>query len=264
MARPPYPLLLLGAAGATWPVWLWYVPASLDASNDYIGLFAAASVLALLWRARGVQPSAAPSHALALPLACMLAYTAATLAGWSIALRAVPAMLALATLASSWRLGRRLDLPLTALALMALPFAATLQFYLGYPLRAFTGTLAAALLQLNGLAVVREGAMLAWNGTLVAIDAPCSGVKMLWAGLYLALALAAVQGLNARRSALALALAAIVLVLANAMRAAALFYVETGLIALPGWAHQGAGLVSFVLAALVLLYAMQAMKGARP
>ncbi|WP_034923523.1 archaeosortase/exosortase family protein, partial [Candidatus Accumulibacter vicinus] len=67
----------------------------------------------------------------------------------------------------------------------------SLQFYGGYPLRVLAGSLAVALLQLNGLAVERAGAVLLWDGRQIAIDAPCSGLRMLWAGAYLMAAAAA-------------------------------------------------------------------------
>jgi hypothetical protein len=95
-----------------------------------------------------------------LPGLALIAYAAATLAGLPMALRALCAALALVSLASAWRLGRRLDLSLLGLAVLALPLTATLQFYAGYPLRVVAGHLAVVLLQSNGLAVVLDGAVL--------------------------------------------------------------------------------------------------------
>jgi exosortase/archaeosortase family protein len=117
-----------------------------------------------------------------------------------------------------------------------------------------------AMLRMNGIAVAREGAMLAWNGQLIAIDAPCSGVKMLWAGLYLACALAASYRLPAVRTMAAVALACAVVVAANAVRAAALFHTEAGLLQLPPWSHQASGVVCFIAAALVILMGVCSLK----
>jgi exosortase/archaeosortase family protein len=111
------------------------------------------------------------------------------------------------------------------------------------------------------IAVVREGAMLAWDGRLISIDAPCSGVKMLWAGLYLAAALAASYRLPAGRTLAALLLGCAVVVAANAVRAASLFQIEAGLLPLAPWAHQGIGVVCFIAAATGILYGVRALQG---
>ena len=75
------------------------------------------------------------------------------------------------------------------LMLLALPIIPPLQFYVGYPLRLATAFVSARLLSLHGLSIDAVGTCLDWNGTLIAVDAPCSGVRMLWTGLYLAMGL---------------------------------------------------------------------------
>jgi hypothetical protein len=47
------------------------------------------------------------------------------------------------------------------------------------------------MLALTGAAVHAEGTGLRWAGGLIEIDVPCSGIRMLWAGLHLALTAAA-------------------------------------------------------------------------
>ncbi len=168
--------------------------------------------------------------------------------------------LALAALASAFRLGKRLDLALLALCVLALPLAASLQFYFGYPLRVLAGELSVAMLRMGGIAVVRDGALLAWDGKLISIDAPCSGVKMLWAGLFLACALAAGVRLSAARTMAAVALAVVIVIAANAVRAGSLFYLEAGLVSMPAIAHEGIGVVCFAGAALAIMFAVQKMK----
>ncbi|MES2351171.1 MAG: archaeosortase/exosortase family protein [Pseudomonadota bacterium] len=253
----PYPLLMGAMCIALWPVWIWFAAGSADASNDFSGLLAAATVIVVLWRAPAARPL---SHPLALPAALLALYALGAAAGISPSAGAVLAALALAALASAWRLGRRMDGALLALCMLSLPLAATLQFYCGYPLRVVAGNLSAALLRMNGIAVMREGATLAWDGQLIAIDAPCSGIKMLWAGLYLACALAASHRLPAARTIAAAAMACLVVVLANALRAAALFYIESGLVILPPWAHQGVGVVCFIAAALGIFMGVTLMQ----
>lgn len=259
MNRPAFAVPLAGMCAAIWPAWLWFASGSADSSNDCTGLLAAATAVAIAWRA---APRPAVAHPLVLPGALLAAYAAASAAGMSNGACAALAAAALAALASAYRLGRRLDFPLLGLCLLSLPLAASLQFYFGYPLRVLAGNLSAAMLRANGIAVVRDGAMLAWDGQLVSIDAPCSGIKMLWAGLFLACALAASARLPAPRAAAGMLLAAVIVVAANAVRAAALFYSEVGLISAPPWTHAGVGVFCFVAAALGIAVGVQALKGA--
>lgn len=258
MNAPAFPLLLSGMCIAFWPVWIWFARGTADGSNDSAGLLAAATAVAIVWRAPVVTQLAYP---LALPAVLLAIYALATAAGVPAAACALPAALALAALASAFRLGRRIDIALLSLCLLALPLAASLQFYFGYPLRVVAGTLSVALLRMNGITVVRDGAMLAWDGQLISIDAPCSGVKMLWAGMYLACALAASYRLNTARTLAALAMAGGVIVAANAVRAAALFYLESGLIRLPSWGHQATGIGCFIAAALGVLLCVRSLQG---
>jgi exosortase/archaeosortase family protein len=259
MKVPLFPLLASGMCIAFWPIWVWFANGTVDGSNDSAGLLAAATVVAIVWRAPVAPTLAWP---LAVPTALLALYALATAAGAPVAVCALLAALALAALASAYRLGRRLDIALVALCLLALPLAATLQFYLGYPLRVVAGAVSVAMLRMNGLAVVRDGAMLVWDGQLISIDAPCSGVKMLWAGMYLACALAAIYRLGTARTIAALALAGAVIIAANAVRAAALFYLEAGLVPLPAWGHQATGMSCFIAAALGILLCVRSLQGA--
>jgi len=246
---------------ACWPILVWYGRGSVDGSNDPWGLLALATVALALWRA---GPAAPPARPLALPTGLLVLYLAATLAGLPVSLRAALAALAMAALGSAWRRGRRLDLPLAALALLALPLTASLQFYLGYPLRVVSGWLAVALLQFNGLAVALEGAVLLWDGRQIAIDAPCSGVRMLWAGAYLMAASAALFRFTSRQTLFAAALTLALVVAANAVRAASLFYLESGLLALPAWAHEAAGMSVFLAAGLLIVRSLYRLNQTRP
>ncbi|HRF11048.1 MAG TPA: archaeosortase/exosortase family protein [Candidatus Accumulibacter phosphatis] len=246
-------VLFASLAIACWPVLVWYVRGSFDGSNDPWGLLALATAIGVLWRA---APASPPERPLLLPTALLLLYTAATLAALPLSLRALLAALALAALGSAWRLGRRLDFPVAALALLALPLTASLQFYCGYPLRVLTGSLAVALLRLNGLTVELEGAVLLWDGRQIAIDAPCSGLRMLWAGAYLMAAAAALFRFSPRQTLAAAALTGSLVIAANAVRAAALFYLETGLLVLPAWVHTAAGMSVFLAAGLLIIHGL--------
>lgn len=250
--------IMFAALLAFWPVLAWYISATLDASNDYWGLLALAT--AILVVARNKSP-AVVHRPLALPAAFVAFYLIATLAQAPISIRAVLALLGLGSLASAWRLGKRIDLPLFALLMLALPLTATWQFYLGYPLRVVAGVLSAGLLQMNGIAVVREGALLNWAGQIVSIDAPCSGVKMLWAAMYMVYSLSAFHRLSFVKTGCVIAFAVAIVVAANAIRAAALFYMETGMLNLPRWAHEATGMFSFAIGACAILWGIHQIKG---
>jgi exosortase/archaeosortase family protein len=60
----------------------------------------------------------------------------------------------------------------------------------------------------------------------------------------------------------AVALACAVVVAANAVRAAALFHTEAGLLQLPPWSHQASGVVCFVAAALLILTGVRSLQEA--
>ena len=75
------------------------------------------------------------------------------------------------------------------LAVLALPLLSSLQFYAGYPLRVITAEASRWLLA-PGFSVAREGSSLLIDGRLVIVDAPCSGVQMVWLGYFTACAVA--------------------------------------------------------------------------
>ena len=90
---------------------------------------------------------------------------------------------------------------------------------------------------------------------MVQFDAPCSGVNMLWAGLLLTLMGCVLLRLGALKVAIALVLSVALAIACNVLRAASLFYVETGLVPdAPGWWHDGIGIAAFVLSAVVTLW----------
>jgi exosortase/archaeosortase family protein len=233
---------------ATWPVWRWMTLRFADGSGDMWELLAAVTAVGVLIRDRTRELAGT----LVVPTVMLLIYAAAY-NFLSPLPRAMLAMAVIGTAVSALWYGRRVDVPVCGLLLISLPVMASLNFYLGYPMRVAAGTITEALLQMNGIAAIRDGAQLQWNGQSIAIDAPCSGVKMLWTGAYLCLALSAVMRLPALRT-IALALLSIVVVIAaNAIRATSLFYVEAGLLAGPAFLHEAIGLVMFAFAAGVIL-----------
>ncbi len=244
-------LLFSASLLALWPVIDWYTKRLLDGSDEKFGVLALITAIGYLLTQRANDRQARiPLLTLSL---LMLVYLCSYVFLPSI-LRAAIAITLLGVLCSHYFLGRGLTPALWGLLLLSLPLMASLQFFLGYPLRWLVGDVAAHLLQLNGLAVTHTGTLLNWDGGSVSIDAPCSGIKMMWFGFYLCLTLACVYRMRLARL-LALSLMTLgIIIAANILRATALFYIESGLIPMPAWAHDGVGMVTFIAAAIAILW----------
>lgn len=225
-------------AGAGWPVWRWYSARLGDGSDEPWGLAAVVAALAFVpWkRLREPLPPGSAVLAASAVAAVFLGY------GWLPALvRGGLWMLALAVLLGGAG-------PATAragLLLLSLPVVATAQFYLGYPLRAVTAACSVPVLSLFGFAVERQGTALHWAGETVLVDAPCSGIQMLWTGLFAACALAAVRGMWASATLRLLWWTVTAVSVANLLRCVALFLVEVRVGTPAPLLHEGIGLVLF-------------------
>ncbi len=131
---------------------------------------------------------------------------------------------------------------IVCLLVLALPWTASLDFFLGYPLRLLTSVNAEMLLGFAGMDVTRAGVQLLHEGRVVGVDAACSGLNMLWSTGLLTALLAAVFSLG-WRSLIPLGMAALVLALAgNSLRATILFFPEAGLVKMPHLLHPGIGI----------------------
>jgi len=254
--------VLAATAAACWPIWPWYAARLGDSSDDAAAL--AALLLALVLPARAPAAPAGPAalgpRAL-LPSAIALAAYAVTFPFVPRLASALLAFLALGFAWSLWRHGTPFRPWAVGLGLLGLPMAASLQFYLGYPLRIASGCVAQVLLRLGGAAVEREGVYLRAGDALVMIDAPCSGMRMLWAALLLACCLAALFRLRARASLLAVGAAGLLAVAGNGLRTAALFWADTSAARLPGFSHAGIGVVAFAMLAAALYAVARALAG---
>lgn len=234
---------VLAGIGSLWPIWLWYGRRLAAAPEEATGLTAAALAIGFAWRGtssmkrRGESTSAAlfALYAVTFPYAPPLA-------------RAMLGVTAMAALISRARFGRALDPGFWLLLLLSLPVMPSLQFYCGYPLRRLAALAAAFLLRLQGIPVLADGAALDWAGRQISVDAPCSGLKMLWSALVLSAALSCHSRWGWRGTAAMGTLAATIALTANIWRATALFFVETNP-AMPTWLHESVGLICFAAAA---------------
>jgi exosortase/archaeosortase family protein len=230
-----------------WPVWLWMMERATDRSTDPWELVSLATAAVLIWQ-RGQARNDRPIS-LAAPIAFMLVYVCSYHSLPPLG-RAIVAVMVIGACISAVLFNQRMPLALWGLLLLSLPLIASFNFYFGYPLRALAGSATAALLQMNGFSVVREGTLLAWNGNTIAVDAPCSGVKMLWTGCYFSCALAALHRLKMNATVILGAASFGLVIVSNVFRATALFFVEADIIDLPKDWHALIGIAIFMLTAL--------------
>ncbi len=241
-----YRRLILLLLVTFYPVWIWYVKRMTDGSDEPWGLLALLSSLAFVpWKRLGNR---VPEKLLWYTGSMLLLYGI----GWGYLmpiLRAFFAMLILGTVL----VGARAPAGVLGLLTLSLPWIATVQFYAGYPLRVLTGEVARWLLLAVGLDVQREGVTLIYNGLQVMIDRPCAGVYMLWFGAFFTYLLASIYKLGLGRCYQLAGVSFVVIVLVNIVRNTLLFFVESGLWQLPGFAHELIGAFLFLLAVVVLL-----------
>jgi exosortase/archaeosortase family protein len=155
---------------------------------------------------------------------------------------ALLALLALAAGLMAFLPERVASAPVLGLSVLSLPLLASLQFYAGYPLRVLTAEASRWLLALQH-EVVRSGASLVVNGQLVMVDAPCSGVQMVWLGYFTACTVGLYAGHGSRRFLARLPAVGALVLLGNVLRNTVLVAAQAAGTPLTGWAHEGVGLL---------------------
>lgn len=234
-------------AAALWPTWRWMGARMRDGSDDPLGILAIGALALLVWTVRG-ELRAAPRPGWLL---CASAGTiaASLLGGGSVSalVTGLVAVLAWAGGLMAFLPGRTATLPVAGLAVLALPVLSSLQFYAGYPLRVATAE-AARWLLMPVFDVVREGSTLTIDGRQVIVDAPCSGVQMVWLGYFTACAVALWAGRGDRGFAARLPAVGLFVLAGNVLRNTLLLALEGAGRPLGPWAHGAWGL--FLLAAV--------------
>jgi len=237
--------LLFGAlAAAFWPVWWWYTMRMMDGSDEKWGLFSLGT-LVVIGFFRRISPEVSRPGALAPITLLMLVYALS----WPFLpplARAMIAVTVLGILLGGDRSGSKFQIRIWGLLLLALPAVASMQYFLGFPMRVIAANLAVPLINATGISVDVQGTCMTWLGETVAVDPPCSGIRMLWTGLYLAFTISSVFVLQNGRTIMVCVYTVIFVILGNALRCMALFFLETGLVNLPHWVHPGIGLALFL------------------
>ena len=231
---------------AFWDVWRWYVARAVYSWDQPWGVLALIAAIVFLVASRKPWPQT--QRSLLLPAILVLSYATTYLTFAPLA-QATLALTALAVTTSSLRFGKSFHPGLFGLFYLSLPTLPTLQFFGGYPLRVVVAELTAPILRMSGFAVIPEGTCLNWAGKMIWIDAPCSGIKMLWVGLFLTFVVLCLYELPVLKTLLLLPLVGVVILATNVFRAVALFYLEAGVLNMPSWGHEYAGVIAFVLEA---------------
>ncbi len=251
---PTVGLILCGLALACWPVFRWWVARMTDGSDDPLGVAALVVAGFFLWQRRA--EIAVSKYGVWMALGVILTQGVLPLPPL---VRAGCLVLAMAL---ALDLIRR-HAGIVLLLLLSLPVVASLQFYFGYPLRLITAEISRCLLELLHVSTERTGTLLRWREHTVGVDAACSGVKLLWATLFMAGALASRENLSWTRTG-KLALAGLILVIGlNGVRSTILFFPEAELVLWPTWTHEAVGVGLFVMVAgtLVLLANRMTQRG---
>lgn len=244
--------VLLGLVAVFWPLMPWWAGRSVDGSDGSWNLLAVAALLFLTpWRAF-LKPT---GETTLIRLCIILALALPLLAGGTLPPLA-KGMIAAGLLAVLW-MDTGASPSVALLPLLSLPLLATADFYLGYPLRLLVAEGSGILLQIFGWPVDVSGVGLTWEGQQVLVDAPCSGLKMLWFGAWMTLVAGALCRLNwAYLFSLSLT-ALLLLVGLNTVRATVLFFPESGLLSLSSGWHEAIGGIFFFLAGGGILMAAQ-------
>ncbi len=257
------PGLLALCLGVFWPVTIWYVERLLDKSDEPLGVISLIAFIAMVLTRPGQKSSERGGSIPFSSIVCILAYTIT----WPFApklLSAIFAVLAIGCIINSSP-KFKMNLGSWLLLLFSLPIVSSLNFYSGYPLRLVVGKVAAPLISMVGFPTIADGTTLVWNQQMVQIDAPCSGIKMLWFALFIGAVLTARLELNLLRSATVLGASVFSALLGNILRITSLFFVEANIVkidpSMDQFVHQAVGVVAFAISAgLTVLVAIHFSK----
>ena len=260
-AMPPVAWLALHAT-ALWTHWRWAAARVADGSDDPLGL---AALAVLVWAVARLAPQLRGTPRpgwLALALALSAAATASVFVAPPLA-GALLAVLALVAGLQSFMPAGQATLPLMGLAVLALPVVSSLQFYAGHPLRLLTAQLSTWGLQAIGMDAVRNGTAMLVQGKLVIVDAPCSGVQMVWVAYFCACAVAAFGHIGDRRFVRQLPWIGLIVLAGNVLRNSVLVVLEARTAGVSEAVHQGVGLAVLALVCAAVVTLMRGGRDAR-
>lgn len=253
LERVPASLWLVLSVSALMPVWIWCAARLRDGSDDPLGIVALAALGVLVVRDRAHFNERARVGWL-VAAALLVAFVAVADASLAPLLRGVIAILAMCAILMAVRAPAQPMLAFAGLALLALPLLSSLQFFIGFPLRAVTAEASRWILSALGIDVVRDGTALAIAGRLVMVDAPCSGVQMGWVAYFTACAAAAWWRMPDGRLLRRLPSVGVAVLAGNILRNTLLVAKESRLVHWPDWTHDAIGVGAFALVCAFVLW----------
>lgn len=258
--------ILAATAAAYWPAWIWYGGRMVQFSEQRVGL--AALAIALFMAVRDHRQPGKPAdpdreRRVLWAVGAWTALYALTFPFVPALVRSTFALGSIALLIPICGGPKRASVGIWTLLLLATPAIPSLQFYCGFPLRLVAAWIAEQTLAITPLEVERVGVSLRMGERIVLVDAPCSGVRMLWSISLVAASIAAWLRLPLLQTALLGAASVVGVILANSVRTTALFFPEAGLVSLPSWGHSAIGVIIFAVAAALLVVLSHRVFGGR-
>lgn len=133
------------------------------------------------------------------------------------------------------------------LIFFCLPWLSSFQFYFGYPLRLICSQASLVVFKSMYLPVELKGIMFSYQDKIIYIDAPCSGIKMLYIGMLFSVVLCILYNLSVKKTLAFFCLSFLMILVANIIRYVVLFFKEADFVSLPEWMHSGIGLILFFI-----------------
>lgn len=252
LPRFPASYLVALQIAAFWQVWMWGFGRYVSSGEEIWGLTALVAAGVFAWLQKDDLSETKSQTGLILSAVFTFAYFISCFYAPPL-VRAVFAVIAVGFSVCHWKFNKVFEPGFFGLLWLGLPVMASLNFYLGYPMRVLTGEAVTFLLRFQGMDVQREGVCLHFGEQMIYIDAPCSGVKMLWFGIFLSAVLASFFRFGYLKSSVLFAISFIAILLGNIFRASALFYTESGIVEIPKWAHEAVGVMAFLVTGIAIV-----------
>ena len=240
----------------------WYTEPT--TSHGILLVAAAALVVRHRWNALRSLPMSPHNGGFALLAMALAIYVLGTLTGDIFFLRiSLPITIAGCVMALGGNRHLRLLLPPIGLLLLAMPLPAVLVTTLTLPLQLVASQIAAGVLQIFHIPVVRAGNLLMLHNITLEVAEACSGLRSAQSLVSVAAVCAAIVPLSARRGLLLMSAAIPIAVVGNGLRVAATGLLTTwiGEIAVRGTLHELTGFVAFVLMCAVTFGVLFATRG---
>ncbi|MDZ4833343.1 MAG: exosortase/archaeosortase family protein [Candidatus Melainabacteria bacterium] len=252
------PIELVLLLVAFWHSVHWFVVRTADISDEPWGLVSLATVACFIAASWNSKKSIFSSKQLTVVAVVLMAVYSFSFLVMPPLVRCLIALLTFGVVVWSRTLPEKRNLiALFGLLILSSPLIASLQFFVGFPLRVLVTNVSAAVIQGAGVALSVTGTTFEHQGRMILVDSPCSGINMLWSGFYLCFVLCWIKRLSVFRSLLLCAITFSGVVATNVGRTATLVFVDILNAAgrkFPEFTHDAVGTASFVSLALIIVF----------